>query len=225
MVATIFGGNDLSSAKGLYNIEHWGPSTIGIDTLYASAGTIPEVFLRGCGIPDDFIAFIPSHFGVKQAIEFFSSFISFSTHDEEFARRLYSRMRDEQLRVWFSPEDIKGGEKLFEQIERAIQIHDRLLLVLSENSMHSEWVMAEIRNARRIEIEQKRRKLFPIRLVDFDAIRKWKVFDSETGNDLAIEMREYFIPDFSNWKNHDVFETAFKRLHRDLKAKEPKNKV
>jgi hypothetical protein len=37
-------------------------------------------------------------------------------------------MRAEQLRVWFAPEDIKGGEKLHEQIERAIQLHDRLLL-------------------------------------------------------------------------------------------------
>lgn len=27
-----------------------------------------------------------------------------------------------------------------------------------------------------------------------------------------------FIPDFSNWKDHDAFEVAFKRLLSDLKA-------
>ena len=32
------------------------------------------------------------------------------------------------------------------------------------------------------------------------------------------EVREYFIPDFSNWKNHDHFEAAFARLLKDLKA-------
>jgi len=88
-------------------------------------------------VPDDFIAFIPSHFGMQQAIQFYSCFISYSTRDEEFARRLYSRMRDEKLRVWFAPEEMKGGQKLYEQIERAIQLHDRLLLVLSESSMQS----------------------------------------------------------------------------------------
>jgi hypothetical protein len=31
-------------------------SGIDIDTLYRSAGRIPAAFLRGCGVPDDFIA-------------------------------------------------------------------------------------------------------------------------------------------------------------------------
>jgi hypothetical protein len=33
-------------------------------------------------------------------------------------------------------------------------------------------------------------------------------------------VRQYFIPDFSNWKNHDAFEQAFDRRRRDLKAEE-----
>jgi hypothetical protein len=217
-----FSNVDLSSAKGLESVTHEHPSTIGIDTLYKSGGNLPPSFLRGCGIPDDFITFIPSHFGIQQAIQFYSCFISYSTKDEEFARRLYSRMRDEKLRVWFAPEDMKGGEKLHEQIERAIQLHDRLLIILSEESMASEWVMTEIRRARKTEIEQKRRKLFPILLVDFEAVKKWKCFDGDSGKDLAVELREYFMPDFSNWKDHDSFEKGFERLLRDLRAEEEK---
>ncbi len=217
---TTFVDNDLSEVKGLETVLHVGPSSIGVDTLYKSAGKIPEVFLRGCGIPDDFITFIPSHFGIQQAIQFYSCFISYSTRDEEFARRLYSRMRDEKLRVWFAPEDMKGGQKLQEQIERAIQLHDRLLLVLSEESMKSKWVMAEIRRARKVEVKENRRKLFPIRLVDFETLQAWERFDADTGEDLAAEVREYFIPDFSDWKDHDAFEKAFGRLLHDLRAEE-----
>ena len=33
-------------------------------------------------------------------------------------------------------------------------------------------------------------------------------------------LREYHIPDFSNWKNHDAFEVAFADLLRDLRAQE-----
>lgn len=221
LVGTIFGNNDLTQVQGLDDIWHAGPSTIGINTIYKSAGRISETFLRGCGVPDDFIAFIPTHFGSTQAIQFYSCFISYSTKDEEFARRLHSKMSDSHLRVWFAPEDVKAGQKLFEQIDRAIQTYDRLLLVLSEHSMQSEWVITEIRNARKAEMETKRRKLFPIRLTEFDKIRNWKCVDSDSGKDLAIEVREYFIPDFANWRDESSFDKAFNRLLKDLKAEEP----
>jgi hypothetical protein len=131
-------------------------------------------------------------------------------------------MRDEKLRVWFAPEDIKGGEKLHEQIERAIQMHDRLLIVLSEHSMQSKWVMTELRKARKQEVKQGRRKLFPIRLVNYETICEWECFDADSGQDLATELREYFIPDFSNWKDHDSFEANFKKLLNALRDEEQK---
>ena len=215
---TIFADNDLSNALGLEDVYHIGPSTIGIETLFKSRGRIPEAFLRGAGVPEDFITFIPSL--VECPIEFYSSFISYSHHDEEFARRLYSRMRDENLRVWYAPEDMRGGRKLHEEIFRAIQIHDKLLLVLSAHSMKSDWVMTEIRRARKVEREENRRKLFPIRLVDFETIQNWECFDADSGKDLAVELREYYIPDFSNWKDHDTFEVEFSKLLRDLRATE-----
>jgi len=65
--------------------------------------------------------------------------MSYSTKDEEFARRLHSCMRDSNMQVWFALEDLRGGSKLHEQLFDAIQIHDRLLLVLSEHSIQSEW--------------------------------------------------------------------------------------
>jgi hypothetical protein len=153
-----------------------------------------------------------------QPVQFSSCFISYSSKDEAFVRRLHERMQAAHLRVWFAPEDIKGGEKLHEQIEHAIQMHDRLLLVLSEQSIQSEWVQQELRRARRAEIQSQRRKLFPIRLLNFEALQEWECIDSRTGSDLAEEVRQYFIPDFSRWKDHDAFERAFARLLRDLKA-------
>jgi TIR domain len=84
-------------------------------------------------VPEIFITYLPSL--TAKAIDFYSRFISYSGRDEEFARRLHSRMREAELRVWFAPEDMKGGDKFYDQIDRAIQVHDRLLLVLSESSL------------------------------------------------------------------------------------------
>jgi uncharacterized protein YjbI with pentapeptide repeats len=168
-----FGDNYLNLANGLDTIRHTAPSYISTETLFKSEGKIPRSFLEGCGVPAELIVYLSSILTARNPIQFYSCFISYSTKDEEFARRLYSRMRDENLRVWFAPEDIKGGQKLHEQIERAIQFHDRLLLILSERSMQSEWVTTEIQKARETEIKEKRRKLFPITIVDFDKVKTW----------------------------------------------------
>jgi hypothetical protein len=34
----------------------------------------------------------------------------------------------------------------------------------------------------------------------------------------AREVREYYVPDFSNWKDHDEYSRVFERLVQDLKA-------
>jgi hypothetical protein len=73
-------------------------------------------------------------------IVFFSVFISYSTQDEEFCLKLHSDLQKAGVRCWFAPHDVKGGLKLHEQIERAIHMQDRLLLVLSDASMESAWV-------------------------------------------------------------------------------------
>ena len=40
--------------------------------------------------------------------------------------------------------------------------------------------MTEIRKARKKEVREKRRKLFPLRVVNFDIIRNWECFDAES---------------------------------------------
>jgi hypothetical protein len=98
-------------------------------------------------------------------------------------------------------------------------LHDKLLLILSEASIASTWVEHELRRALRMEVRESRRVLFPIRLIDYEALRDWECFDADTGKDLATEIREYFIPDFSTWKqDHDAYQRAFDRLLRDLRA-------
>ena len=118
------------------------------------------------------------------------------------------------------PRGHPGGKKLHEQIDEAIRVYDKLLLVLSPESMDSEWVRDRDPQGAEGRDQEKRRKLFPIRLVDFETIRDWECFDADSGKDLGVEIREYFIPDFSNWKDHDAFEAAFARLLKDLKAEE-----
>lgn len=68
----------------------------------------PRELLSGCGVPEDFITYQPSLIGTMQPIQYQSCFISDSSQDDEFARRLHERMRAEKLRVWSAPEDMQG---------------------------------------------------------------------------------------------------------------------
>jgi len=147
---------------------------------------------------------------------FCSCFVSYSHFDEEFVERLVSRLRGAGVRVWYAPEDLVPGTKLDEAITTAIRTFDKLLVVLSVNSMNSQWVKSEIRKARRREVAEKRRILFPITIVSFDEVRMWQLFDADLGDDLAAELRQYFIPDLANWRHEASFEIQFAKILKGL---------
>jgi hypothetical protein len=194
------------------------PSSLDYRTL-AKSPNLPPAFLRGCGLPDQVIEYLPSL--LNEGLRFYSCFISYSSFDQEFASWVFSDLQNKGVRCWFAAHDIHGRRKIHEQIDEAIRVYDRLLLILCEASMNSEWVKTEIADARQREIREGRQMLFPISLVPFGRIKEWKAFDSDTGKDSAREIREYFIPDFSNWKDHDSYQKTFQRLLSDLKAEGP----
>ena len=213
VAATVFGNNDLSQTKGLGTVRHHGPSTIGIDTIYRSKGKIPESFLRGCGIPDELIMYSKS---LMNPSAFYSCFISYSTKDQEFADSLYGDLQNKGVRCWFAPEDLKTGDPFQERIEESIRLYDKLLVVLSENSVNSQWVGREVQAAFEKENKQGATALFPVRLDDavMDSPRAW----------AADIRRTRHIGDFRNWKDHNSFQKSLGRLLRDLKSQDSKPK-
>jgi len=207
---TTFAENDLSEAKGLETVWHVGASTIGIDTIYKSKGNIPEVFLRGCGVPEDFIVYMRSLVG--KPIEFYSCFISYSSKDDDFAKRLHADLQAQKVRCWFAPEDLRIGDKFQEKIEESIRWYDKLLLALSGNSIESEWVEQEVQAALEKEHKSSKLVLFPVRLDE--AVM-------ETSKAWAANLRRTrHIGDFTRWKDHDAYQRSFQRLLRDLKAEQ-----
>ena len=209
IASVIFGGVDLSEVKGLHTSFQVGPSTVGIDTIYRSKGKFPEEFVRAAGVPDNFITFMKS-LTVGPAIEFYSCFISYSSADKDFAERLYGDLQARNVRCWFAPEDLKIGENFRSRIDESIQVHEKLLLVLTRHSIRSSWVEKEVETAFERERRENRIVLFPIRL-DPDVM--------ETAESWAADIRRTrHVGDFTGWKNPGRYKKAFERLLRDLKA-------
>ncbi len=205
---SLLANTDLYEVMGLESVIHDGPSSIGIDTFFRSRGTIPEVFLLGAGVPDIFLEYATSLGG--KAIEFYSAFISYSSKDEELAKRLYADLQAKGVRCWFAPEDLKTGDKFRLEIDAAVRTYDKLLLLLSKRSIKSGWVEKEVETAFENERKQKRTVLFPVRL-------DGAVMKIESGWPADIR-RTRHIGDFTKWKDTDAYQNAFDRLLRDLKA-------
>jgi hypothetical protein len=146
------------------------------------------------------------------ASPFDSCFLSHSTSDVEFASLLASRLRKAGVRVWYAPEQLSAGQKVVDQVDAALSTFERLLVVLSPSSIASKWVSTEIRKAFIRQKEEGRQILFPISLIPFDQLRRWVWIDPDTGEDLALELRSFFIPDFSDWAEPSKFEEQFQRL-------------
>ena len=102
------------------------------------------------------------------------------------------------------------GDRIRTRIDEAIRVHDKLLLVLSADSVASDWVEKEVETAFEKERERKETVLFPIRLDD-------AVMDSTSGWAADIK-RSRHIGDFTRWKEHDAYQVALDRLLQDLRG-------
>ncbi|MBO0782882.1 MAG: toll/interleukin-1 receptor domain-containing protein [Ktedonobacteraceae bacterium] len=204
----IFADVDLSHVKGLESVIHQAPSTIGIDTIIRSRGNIPEVFLQRAGIPKIWIIY--THSLIDNPINFYSCFISYSSRDQTFTKRLYADLQSKGVRCWFAPEDLKIGDKIRPRVDESIRLYDKLLLVLSQYSVASQWVEQEVERALARERQENKIILFPIRLDK-------TVMDIEEGWPALIHNTRS-IGDFTRWKHHDEYQKALDRLLRDLKA-------
>jgi hypothetical protein len=143
---TNFADVDLTEVKGLDSVIHHNASTIGVDTLLRSRGKSPETFFRRCGVPDALISRMPYLITSMSAIEFYSCFISYSSENRSFAERLADDLSAKGVSC-FIDKDLKIGDKIRHRVTEAIRRSDKLVIVLTEQSIASDWVEAEVEAA------------------------------------------------------------------------------
>ena len=136
-------------------------------------------------------------------------FISYSHKDGEFVNKLVRRLKEEGISVWRDVDKLVVGD-IQEQVFKAIQQQDVVITVLSENSVNSDWVEAELQSARKMEKNESRAIICPIALDN-----SWK---SKTDPIIKLQLSKKLVLDFSEWKDEDRFSTQFKRLIKGLKV-------
>lgn len=216
------GDVDLSKTLGLEIVNNYYSSTLGTNTISLSKGKIPEVFLRGCGLSDweieaaklydpnlsnqdmDDILYKVHDIRANQPVQISPLFISYSHADSEFVNKLENHLNDKGVRFWRDVHNATAG-KLEKVIGRAIRHNPTVVLILSKDSIKSDWVEHEVRMARELEKEVERDVLCPVALDD-----SWKI--SPWPKRVMEQVKEYNILDFSKWNDDENFKNTFVKL-------------
>jgi serine/threonine protein kinase len=107
-------------------------------------------------------------------------FLCHCSEDKAAVRDLYSKLRDSGARPWLDEEELLPGQEWKEEIPKAVQDSDVVIVCLSEHSLTKKgYVQREIRFALDVADEQPPGTIFviPVRLRDCDVpdrLKKWQ---------------------------------------------------
>ena len=153
-----------------------------------------------------------------------SIFLSHSSIDKPFVRKLAADIRRSGFFVWVDEAEIKIGDSLIEKIENGIDNTDFLGVVISSASIKSEWVNREVRIALSQEILGKRIKVLPILLENvaipsFLIDKKYADFTSDEKYKSSLQLlidRLSELPDNIDGTSFSTSELSFYKQQLEL---------
>jgi hypothetical protein len=110
-------------------------------------------------------------------------FLCHATNDKPSVRRLYKKLTDENIRVWFDEENLLPGQDWDAEIQNAVRQSDIVIICLSNKSVTKEgYVQKEIKIALDVADEKPEGTIFivPIRLEECNVpsrIQRWQWID------------------------------------------------
>lgn len=127
-----------------------------------------------------------------------SIFLSHNHKDKNFVNRLAIDLNKFGVNVWVDEAEIKIGDSLIEKIGQGIKEMEYLGVVLSQNSINSEWVRKEVDIALNQEIEGKRVWVLPLLLQECE---------------IPIFLKGRLCADF---RKEEEYQNAFRKLLEKL---------
>jgi hypothetical protein len=95
-------------------------------------------------------------------------FISHSSKDKEFVRKLVGSLKQHHLNVWLDEKEIRIGDSIVARISEGLADSTYLVVVLSKTAVKSQWVQEELNSALASQIDHKGVVVLPVLIEDCD---------------------------------------------------------
>ena len=135
--------------------------------------------------------------------------VSYSDKDVELVERVIADISEQGVGCWFGPRHLRAGEMFRAAIHKAIERCGRLLVFVTESSMHSQWVEEEVEIALEIERLKRISVVVPVRLDD-------AILGASAGWPLSVRARRHVF-DLSNLDDGTIYREALSRLAAELR--------
>ncbi|MEI7730998.1 MAG: toll/interleukin-1 receptor domain-containing protein [Verrucomicrobiota bacterium] len=95
-------------------------------------------------------------------------FISHSSKDKPFVRKLVAELKKHKLSVWLDEQEIQIGDSIVSKISGGLRDSDYFVIVLSKASVTSPWVQVELNSALIAQISNQGVAVLPVLIEDCD---------------------------------------------------------
>lgn len=116
-------------------------------------------------------------------------YLSYSSKDREIAIQIANKLEKAGHEI-YKNKNFKKGNNFIQQIIDILNDIDIFIVIISENSLNSEWVMQELSSVALADLSSKKNRILPI-LVDKNTLPlylwNYQSFDLTTNFDLGIE--------------------------------------
>ena len=219
MKDAVFSAVDLSSCD-MANVHVSGPCSVDTRTLELTARGVagalhrlPHVrqFLVSCGVAPPFLDTFDTLVAHPDRIDSFiqSTFISYGSPDEVFAKKLHENLQLRGVRTFFFPEHAEPGERLHRIMRKGVNDFDRVILICSRQSLDRPGVLNEIEEVLAREARDGGASyLIPVRLDDY-VFNGW----APPNSDIAQAVRDRVVANFEDAiRDNRHFEEATEKL-------------
>jgi hypothetical protein len=131
-------------------------------------------------------------------------FISYSFSDSDFVQKLSRNLEAHGWKTWIAQRDIHGGESWVDAIGRGLSECKVFMVILSPESVQSQWVRIETNSAIELAVKNKL-KFIPITICNCDVPILWRGFQSVS-----------FL---------ETYEKGLKNLYETLEIKPPPKSI
>lgn len=152
-----------------------------------------------------------------------SIFLSHTSIDKPFVRKLASDLRNSGHTVWIDEAEINIGDSLIKKIREGLDAVDYVAVVLSKASIESEWVQKELEIASNREIEEKRVLVLPLIIenVEMPGFLKGKLYGNFSDEEKYDESLQLLLRSLGGNKQFDKSAEELERIKQELaEAKE-----